>query len=87
MKGLGDGGFETLFDGGFAGMRILLSQPWLRPANRVRGDPDPRQGWGTRHLRCGGLLVNIFVFQQDAVDDGFDGVVLALVERGGSEGR
>ena len=36
LESLGDGGFEALFYGGFAGLGFLLSHPWLR------------KRWGTR---------------------------------------
>ena len=68
LEGLGDSGFEALFDGGLAGdcRGQLRSLPGSLSA-RDRG------------TRCRRGL------EEDAVDDGFDGVVLAAVERSGSE--
>ena len=68
LQGFGDGRFEALFDGWFA-------------VGSVRGPTlvaESRQGWGTR---CGwhrsGACRPDSRLEQDAVDDGFDGVVLA----------
>ncbi len=76
LQSLGDGGFEAFFDGGLVAGRLsrgdasFLAFPGLRI-----------QTWGTR--LCGRRSIrSVGGLQQDAVDDGFDGVVLALVESG-----
>ncbi len=78
LKGLADGGVETFFEGRLCGRGFELSHPFRRRTRKGWGT-HICIGWGTGRWRRGRTRV-LGGLQQDPVDDGFDGVVLALIE-------